>query len=829
MMLLVITVTSFMFFWFSYRAQRDTRLGAVDEKLRISAIMLREVFPESYHDEVHENYFTDQEYEEVVRRNNEISDRLGLQYLWSSMKVGDDVFFTSSTSPSKDVDKQDYARFFEKHTDPAAFDEVFSTMETTYSSFYNIWGHGRMVLVPYTNADGYKYCFGASLSINSLYEKLRELRLQYLLLFLMVILLGVLISVPLSKSLSNPIRQLVRDADSMSEGDLSPKPQISGIKEVELLSRSMNEMGVALDEKMKEIQESQRRFRDLTESTSDVIWEIDDKFVITYVSPQIKGISGRDPDEIMGRSFFEFLKLEEQNDIKDNLTSFFDEKRDFKGIEMRRVHKDGRAVIVESSGVVYFKADGSFGGYRGIDRDVTHRRMMMRKIRLSEERYALAQNVAGIGSWDWNMDTGKLYWTDNIYIIFGVSKEEFSGTFEDFLKLVHPDDRSHVSDSIQRSMKREVEYNIVHRIIRPNGTIRWVSESGNVLSDERGRAKRMLGIVQDITKRKEYEQERESLIDQLQQKARQLEEAKNTLDLKAQELEAANEELEVSNEELQTRGEELESANEELQISYEELQETTGKLEEAKIELEYLNENLERSVRERTKELESTQEKLIRSERLAVLGKVAGSLSHELRNPLAVMKNIVYLLTKSPVSVDDTKLKKHLDILKKQIEISDRVISSALDYTRPTTPEVEDCDVNDAIKDALEEIDIPSNVTLKENYTKDPIARCDRFLMKQVFRNIVTNSLQAMDQGGEIKITTQKQDGKVLSRISDTGPGIEPSHLEEVFEPLFSTKPRGIGLGLSIVKDIVQSHSGSVEIESEQGTGACFTIILPAA
>jgi PAS domain S-box-containing protein len=132
-------------------------------------------------------------------------------------------------------------------------------------------------------------------------------------------------------------------------------------------------------------------------------------------------------------------------------------------------------------------------------------------LKRSEERYALAQQAANIGSWDWNILTNKLAWSEQIEPMFGFNRDKFEGTYEAFLECIHPEDRQSVIDSVNASVKWSKDYKIEHRIIWPDGTVRWVSEKGNVIRDENDKAIRMLGIVQDITERKQAEQQIENL------------------------------------------------------------------------------------------------------------------------------------------------------------------------------------------------------------------------------------------------------------------------------------------------------------------------------
>ena len=139
-------------------------------------------------------------------------------------------------------------------------------------------------------------------------------------------------------------------------------------------------------------------------------------------------------------------------------------------------------------------------------------------LKTSEERYALAQKAADIGSWDWNIVTGKLLWSERIEPMFGFAKGQFEGTYEAFLQSVHPDDRDFVVSSVNACVEGGADYRIEHRIVWPDGTVRWVSETGDVMRDAGGKAVRMLGVVQDITARKQVEQEIRELNEDLERR-----------------------------------------------------------------------------------------------------------------------------------------------------------------------------------------------------------------------------------------------------------------------------------------------------------------------
>ncbi len=135
------------------------------------------------------------------------------------------------------------------------------------------------------------------------------------------------------------------------------------------------------------------------------------------------------------------------------------------------------------------------------------RRQAEEALKLNEERYELAQRAANIGSWDWDIRTNALHWSDRIEPIFGFSKGKFGATYQAFLQCVHPEDRQFVVNSVNACVEEAKDYAIEHRIVWPDGTVRWVSETGDVIRDENGKAIRMLGVVQDITERKRAEEE----------------------------------------------------------------------------------------------------------------------------------------------------------------------------------------------------------------------------------------------------------------------------------------------------------------------------------
>jgi len=247
-------------------------------------------------------------------------------------------------------------------------------------------------------------------------------------------------------------------------------------------------------------------------------------------------------------------------------------------------------------------------------------------------------------------------------------------------------------------------------------------------------------------------------------------------------------------------------------------------------ELERHRHRLEELVAERTRELEQAQAALVKQERLAALGQVAGSVAHEIRNPLAAIQNAAYYLREFAGDRLDGRPARHLEIMNEQIAHANQVITTLLDFARGRPAELRSLDVAAIIEAGVRESGLPDGIRVVRHIPEDlPPVRVDESELVQVFRNLLVNAAQAMEGVGTIRISAGKHDNRVRVDVTDTGPGIRPEHLRMLFEPLFSTKSFGVGLGLALSKSFIEANHGTIEVSSEPGKGATFTITLPAA
>jgi signal transduction histidine kinase len=217
------------------------------------------------------------------------------------------------------------------------------------------------------------------------------------------------------------------------------------------------------------------------------------------------------------------------------------------------------------------------------------------------------------------------------------------------------------------------------------------------------------------------------------------------------------------------------------------------------------------------------------AERLATIGKVAGGIAHELRNPLNVVKTSVYFILNAK-NASPEKVKTHLQRIERQVGVADGVITALNDFSRLPVPQMDRVELEPCLKDVLEVTTIPRNIKIEWNLgSPSPTVMGDRAQLHIVFSNLVRNARDAMPEGGTLRLAASPNRDHVEIQVQDTGIGISPENLSRIMEPLYSTKAKGIGLGLSIAHEILTRHQGALRVASQPGAGSTFTIRLPSA
>ena len=257
--------------------------------------------------------------------------------------------------------------------------------------------------------------------------------------------------------------------------------------------------------------------------------------------------------------------------------------------------------------------------------------------------------------------------------------------------------------------------------------------------------------------------------------------------------------------------------------------------------LQTYSSRLAADVIERTRELQEAQEQLVRHEKLAVLGQLAGGVGHELRNPLGVISNSVYYL-KTVQPEANEKIKKHLDLIEQEMHNAARIVSDLLDYAREISTDPQPVSIRELLEQTLSRFPVPDSIQVSLKIPGNlPQVYADPLHVQQILGNLITNAWQAismpslntktgpvtLENGGKLTISAHKRRQMVAIAVKDNGTGITPENMEKLFEPLFSTKVTGIGLGLAVSKKLAEANGGRIEVTSEAGKGSTFTLYLP--
>jgi len=253
-------------------------------------------------------------------------------------------------------------------------------------------------------------------------------------------------------------------------------------------------------------------------------------------------------------------------------------------------------------------------------------------------------------------------------------------------------------------------------------------------------------------------------------------------------------------------------------------------------EVQNTRDNLERKVNERTADLNTAmtqlkdaQESLVRRERLALLGQLASGVGHELRNPLGVMTNSVYYL-RTVLAAQPKNIHEYLDIMQQQIALSEKIVGDLLDFTRSKPPVRQATSIGDVCAAQIARMGSMNGVQVESSLNGGlPAVYADSSQVGQIVLNLLTNAVQAIGGPGRIVLRTQVDTDRLHLDVADTGPGVPAQNAEKIFEPLFTTKARGIGLGLAVSRTLARANGGDLVLTTGALSGATFRLTLPLA
>ena len=524
-----------------------------------------------------------------------------------------------------------------------------------------------------------------------------------------------------------------------------------------------------------------------------------------------------------------------------------------------------------------------------------------------EERMNLALDSASVGTWNWKILAGSITWDDRMEDIFGLKRGAFSGAYESFAALLHPEDRDRVNAEVMRAVNDDAPFDTEYRVLRPgDGGIRAVRARGKVYRDEAGRAVRMTGVCWDITARRRAD---EALRASEQRYGRLLDSVTDYVytvtvndgrvvstshgagclavtgfspeefqtdswlwhriihhDDRERVIETISHMLRdrkpqtIEHRMIRRDGEVRWVRNKQVPrydgggqlVSYDGLVSDITERRLAEAKLREVLADLTKS----HEELKAAQMQLIQAEKLQSIGRLAAGVAHEVKNPLATLQMGLQCLRDGGVGADEQS-KMVLEEMDEAVRRASVVVGDLLNLSSPKELGMIETAINPLIEQSLRFVryeTVQDKIKVVCNFAPDlPACHVDPDKIEQVLINLFTNACDAMPEGGTLTVTTAARtlnagevayevgdragvrfrDGErvVVIEVRDTGHGIPEEHLGRIFDPFYTTKPtgQGTGLGLSVVRQIIELHKGRVTIGNHPGGGAVVTILLKAA
>ncbi|MBN2447321.1 MAG: PAS domain S-box protein, partial [Phycisphaerae bacterium] len=590
---------------------------------------------------------------------------------------------------------------------------------------------------------------------------------------------------------------------------------------------------------------------------------------------------GRQSDELIGHGVHDLFgkDIADVYDAADRAL-LEGQKRQVYESRVRHIGGSERAVLFQKA--TYVDQDGALAGIVGVVTDITDRKQAEDAIRDSEAALVLAQAIAKVGSWRYDVACDKLTWSAETFRIFGRDPAAGEPTALEHREIIHPHDWDGLDRAVQEAIKGGQPVREQFRILHPGGNVLWVELIGEVNRGESGEVIELHGTVQDVTERNQALEALGKAKNMLQEyldvvgvitvaldtdgritllnragcamlgvvEADVLgelwldrfvpdEDRQRTKECLAELVAGRTESFEYfENAVVTARGEERLIAWHNA-IARDDAGRVIGSLgsgeditdrRRAEVELARYREHLEELVRARTAELEDVHQKLLQQERLGVLGQLTATVSHELRTPLGTLQATLYTIAEL-VRGRGLGVEEAMERAERNIIRCDEIIEELLDFARVTKLELTNTNIDEWLTQAVREQAVPLNVTVELSLGAGVKLPLDRDKMLRCIINLVSNASHAAvaQPEGRIVVTTAVRDDWLAIEVSDNGPGMPEKELKRVFEPLFSTKGFGVGLGLPNVKRLIEAHGGRVEMASTVGHGTTATIWLPLA
>jgi PAS domain S-box-containing protein len=400
-MTLLILLTSAVFTTILYNHKKSTLIRSIDKKLFAVAHTAKALLPADFHNRItDEKSLSKDEYLQIVDTYNRLCVTLGMEYVWSLLRVDGKTVFTTGTSTSKDITQGDHALFFQPHSNPELYDKVFKTMEVQYQVNDDKWGRINAVLVPFLDKHGRPYLFGASMKSSEVDILLKETLNKSLIISMIVLVVGFIVSLVLAHSFAKPITELANATEDIANGDLDRKVEVGGSTELTFLSKNVNLMTSAIREKIEEIKVNGERFKITLDSIGDGVIATDAEGAITRINPVAEKLTGWSFAETEGRHLedvFNIVNADTRRKVESPVEKVI-QTGEIVGLAQHTmlISKDGHERQIADSGAPIRNEDGDIIGVVLVFRDVTEQYLIEEQLRQSQKMDSIGQLAGGV-------------------------------------------------------------------------------------------------------------------------------------------------------------------------------------------------------------------------------------------------------------------------------------------------------------------------------------------------------------------------------------------------------------------------------------------------
>ena len=683
------------------------------------------------------------------------------------------------------------------------------------------------------------------------------------------------------------VGELQNGINIIGSGNLDHTIRIEGQNEITELSKAFNQMTlnlknvtaskIDLEQAQASLRESEQRWATTLASIGDAVIATDTLGRVMFMNGVAEELTGWSLNEASLkpiREVFNIVNEETRLEVENPVNRVL-EKGVIVGLANHTVliRKDTTEVPIDDSGAPIRDKEGKTTGVVLIFRDITERKKIEKTMQENEIKFRTVADFTY--NWEyWIAPDGHMvYVSPSCKRVTGYESEEFIKDPKLLDKIIHSEDKDLVGqhfDLISSDEMHDVNFRIVTRL----GEIRWISHSCRAVFDSNGEWIGRRASNRDITERKKadaaileseerfskafhnspvpqiitrfgdwhYVDANESVLDLLGYSREELighTSAELNLippDSREQSMLDIDKKDELCDLEIDVRTKsgkiitvlastETITLNGQKHLINTFIDITMRKQMQAKLE-EY-SKHLEELVEERTKQLKD-------SERLAAIGATAGMVGHDIRNPLQAITGDVYLTKTELAAIPESQEKKNmlesLQEIEKNIDYINKIVADLQDFARPLKPHMEETDVKNIIQGLLEKNGLPTNVKVNVKVESDSRKIVsDAAYINRIMYNLVTNAVQAMPKGGKlaIRVYKNKETEEAVITVEDTGMGIPDSVKGKLFTPMFTTKSKGQGFGLAVIKRMAEALSGNVTFESHEGSGTKFTVRLP--